>query len=91
MRAERKEKMEQRILDKIDAVIQQAAPELKELALKLHANPELGHEEFKACQWQVELLRRYGFEAADHYCDIPTAYHAVYRGAKPGVKIAMLT
>ena len=91
MRAERKEKMEQRILDKIDAVIQQAAPELKELALKLHANPELGHEEFKACQWQVELLRKYGFEAADHYCDIPTAYHAVYRGAKPGVKIAMLT
>ena len=91
MRAERKEKMEQRILDKIDAVIQQAAPELKELALKLHANPELGNEEFKACQWQVELLRKYGFEAADHYCDIPTAYHAVYRGAKPGVKIAMLT
>ena len=43
MRAERKEKMEQRILDKIDAVIQQAAPELKELALKLHSNPELGH------------------------------------------------
>ena len=58
MSAERKKKMEQRILDKIDAVIQQAAPELKELALNLHANPELGHEEFKACQWQVELLKK---------------------------------
>ena len=58
--------MDQMILDKIDAALCQAAPELKELALKLHANPELGHEEFKACQWQVELLRNYGFEAADH-------------------------
>ena len=36
--------MDQKILHKIDAVVQQAAPELKELAIKLHANPELGHE-----------------------------------------------
>ena len=59
--------MDQKILHKIDAVVQQAAPELKALAIKLHANPELGHEEFKACQWQVELLKKYGFEAADHF------------------------
>lgn len=83
--------MDQKILEKLDACLEQAAPELKELALNLHANPELGHEEFKACKWQMDLLKKYGFEAADNFCDIPTAYHASYKGAKPGVKIAMLT
>lgn len=83
--------MDQKILEKINAAVAQAAPELKELALNLHANPELGHAEFKACQWQIELLKKYGFEAEDNFCDIPTAYRAIYKSGKPGVKIAMLT
>lgn len=82
--------MEQRILEKIDAVIQQIGHEVKELALKIHENPELGHEEFKACKWQMELLEKYGFSAEDNFCGIPTAYRAVYKGSKPGIKIAML-
>lgn len=82
--------MKPEIQEKIETTIRQITPELKELALNLHANPELGMQEFKACKWQMELLKKYGFQTEDNFCDIPTAYHAVYKGAKPGVKIAML-
>lgn len=66
------------------------APQLKKLALDIHANPEIGLEEVKACQWQCELLESYGFTVEKEFCDIPTAYRAVYRGNKPGPKMAML-
>ena len=82
--------MKPEIQEKIETTIRQITPELKELALNLHANPELGMQEFKACKWQMELLKKYGFQTEDNFCDIPTAYHAVYKGAKPGVKIAVL-
>ena len=65
-------------------------PELKQLALDIHANPELGLQEVKACQWQCELLEKYGFTVEKGFCEIPTAYRAVYKGAKDGPKIAML-
>lgn len=77
-----KEQIEQRV-----AAI---APELKTLALDIHANPELGMGEKKACQWQCALLEKYGFAIEKNFCDFPTAYRAVYKGSKPGPKIAML-
>ncbi len=67
------------------------APQLKKLALDIHANPELGMAEFKACQWQCDLLECYGFQIEKGYCDIPTAYKAVYKGSIDGPKIAMLS
>ena len=67
------------------------APELKKLALDIHDNPELGHQEFKACGWQADLLRKYGFEVEVGFEGIPTAYRAVYKGAAgAGPKLAML-
>ena len=82
--------MEHNSLKRIDEIVKSLEPELKELALKIHANPELGNQEFKACRWQMELLEKYGFEVSDNFCDIPTAYHAAYRGKKDGPKLAML-
>lgn len=84
--------MEQKEKDmsRIQTIVGELAPELKDLALKIHDNPELGNREYKACQWQLELLKKYGFEASDNFCEIPTAYKAVYKGKKPGPKIAML-
>lgn len=74
----------------IEKIVEQYAPELRKLAIDIHDNPELGRQEFKACKWQTELLEKYGFEVETGYCDIETAYHAVYRGEKEGPKIAML-
>ena len=71
--------MEHNSLKRIDEIVKSLEPELKELALKIHANPELGNQEFKACRWQMELLEKYGFEervqtaaADDHDTLVPT-------------------
>jgi len=73
-----------------ELVINKMEMELRELALKIHANPEIGLKEHTACKWQCDLLRKYGFEVESPYAGYETAYKAVYRGSKPGPKIAML-
>ena len=78
------------IQNRAEKKVEMLAPELKELSLKIHENPELGKEEFKACRWQVELLKKYGFDAQYNFCGIPTAYHASYISGKPGPKLAFL-
>ncbi len=82
--------MDKRILDRVNNIVDGLEPELKKLALDIHDNPELGLEEFKACQWQVDLLTKYGFQVETNYCGIPTAYRATYKGAKAGPRIGML-
>ena len=47
--------------DRAIKITDQLMPDLEELALKIHANPEIGLEEEKACAWQVDLLKKYGF------------------------------
>lgn len=51
--------------------------ELRDLALKIHANPELGLEERLACAWHTELLREWGFEVTTPFAGLETAYNAV--------------
>lgn len=76
--------------EKVSKIVDALAPELRKLALDIHDNPELGLQEYKACAWQKELLGRYGFEIEENFCDIETSYKAVYKGRKPGPKIAFL-
>ena len=82
--------MEKALIERVEKTVEALKPELKELTLNIHSNPELGNQEYKAYAWQLELLKKYGFDITEHYCDIETAYKAVYKGAKPGPKIAML-
>ena len=77
--------------------ILQAADDLRgeqlTLSHNIHENPELGYEEHKAVQWQVELLRKYGFEVENPYSGMNTAYCASIRfgkGRKKGPRIAFL-
>lgn len=77
-------------MERIAEIVAELAPELRKLTLDIHDNPEVGGQEYKALAWQVELLNKYGFETESNYCDIPTSYKAVYKGAKKGPKIAML-
>lgn len=76
--------------EKIEKTAAALEPELKKLALDIHDNPELGNQEVKACQWQTELLQKYGFEVERNFVQIPTAYRAAYKGKKEGPRIAML-
>lgn len=76
--------------ERVSKIVDRLAPELRKLALDIHDNPELGLQEYKACAWQKELLGRYGLAIEENFCDIETSYKAVYKGRKPGPKIAFL-
>jgi Metal-dependent amidase/aminoacylase/carboxypeptidase len=82
--------MDQITIQRVSDLVDSLRDEMVEMSLAIHDHPELGHQEFFAKGLQVEKLRHYGFEVEENYCDIPTAYRAVYKGKKPGPKIAML-
>jgi metal-dependent amidase/aminoacylase/carboxypeptidase family protein len=49
---------------------------LLNLSHRIHANPELGYEEYRACAWLCEELSQAGFTVSRGVCDIPTAFIA---------------
>ena len=46
------------------------------LSHRIHANPELGFEEEKACGWLADELAGAGFDVQRGVCDVPTAFIA---------------
>jgi amidohydrolase len=46
------------------------------LSNRIHANPEIGFEEERACQWLSEELANAGFSVKSGICDLPTAFAA---------------
>ena len=76
--------------NRTDAIVSALSPELKEMASFIHANPELGHEEYKAYEAQLALLKKYGFVMYKGYCGYETAYKATYEGGKKGPTVAFL-
>lgn len=53
-----------------------AQTKLLSLSHRIHANPELGFEEEKACGWLSEELSDAGFRVTRGVCDLPTAFIA---------------
>lgn len=64
--------------------------ELRELALKIHSNPELAFNEYKAVQWLTEPLKKAGFEVEIGIAGLETAFRASWTGGKEGPTIALL-
>jgi amidohydrolase len=60
---------------------------LKEIALKIHANPELGLQEFKASDWLTQYLKEKGFAIERGICGMPTAFRATYGKDKPFIAL----
>src|SRR5437870_3994195 len=46
------------------------------LSHRIHAHPELGFEEERACAWLSEMLADAGFAVETGVCDLPTAFIA---------------
>ena len=65
--------------------IETERPPLQGLALKIHANPELGLQEFKACEWLTQHLTQRGFNIERGICEMPTAFRATYGKGKPAI------
>src|SRR5271157_5802661 len=73
------EKLKQAVISQINTERLQ----LTELALKIHDNPELGLQEFKACEWLTQYLAKRDFAIEKGICEIPTAFRATYGKGKP--------
>jgi len=62
--------------------VERAREELVALSHRIHAHPELGFEEERACAWLCELLAGAGLEVERGVGDLPTAF-AARAGAGP--------
>ena len=82
--------MDKQMIERVSAAVEPLRGELVDMSRTIHDHPELGGEERLAARLQVELLRKYGFAVEEGFCGFPTAYRAVYKGKKPGPRIAML-
>ena len=47
------------------------------LSHRIHAHPELGWEEVRACAWTCEELSAAAFDVTPGICDLPTAFEAL--------------
>jgi amidohydrolase len=69
------------VTDEID----RRASELRDIALKIHANPELAFNEFQASALLTEYLKQNGFTVKRGIYDLPTAFEAGYGKGQPSV------
>ena len=75
-----------RALAALDAV----AAEARELALRIHAHPEVGFEERQAAAWVSEALERHGYRVERGVADIETAIVARAEGRGPGPTVGLI-
>jgi amidohydrolase len=70
--------------------LERLAPAVRELALKIHANPEVGFQEERASQWVAAALQQHGYEVERGAGGLPTAIRAVARGRASGPAIGLI-
>ncbi len=70
--------------------VEQAGDELWELALRIHANPELCYKEEKAAAWLTEFLEKRGCRVERGVGGLPTAFRAEVPGSGPGPTVAIM-
>ena len=78
--------LKMRALAALDAV----AAEARDLALRIHANPEIGYEERRAVAWVSEALERHGYSVRRGVADIETAIVARAEGRRPGPTVGLI-
>ena len=72
----------------LDLQVKKYMDEIWEFSLYIHDNPELGYEEFKACEAQCNILKEMGFQVQKGVEELKTAYIATYGEGKPVIGIA---
>jgi amidohydrolase len=76
------------LAERIDLAVDRHASTLRDLALRIHANPELKFEEFKASGWIDETLEGAGLAVERGVGGLPTALRS--RSGSIGPSIAVL-
>lgn len=81
-------------MDKYKSIINDSIENLKKdlikLSKKIHANPELCFEEYKAAGWLMELAEAHGFNIENPVGGLETAFKASYKSNRQGPTIAFL-
>ncbi|MDQ0256933.1 amidohydrolase [Evansella vedderi] len=77
--------------DKIIQSIEENREAFYQISQYIGNNPELGNEEFKACQALTEELVKHGFTVKTGVVDQPTAFEAFYDSGKPGPHIGYMS
>lgn len=72
------------------AAVDSLAAQVTELALNIHAHPELSFEEVESAAALISPLRAAGFVIEEQLGGLPTAFRATYDSGKPGPVIALL-
>jgi amidohydrolase len=65
-------------------------PEARDLALRIHAHPEVGFEEHRAVEWIAEMLERHDLAVERGVAQIPTALVARASGGAPGPTVGLI-
>ncbi|MFC0272977.1 M20 family metallopeptidase [Metabacillus herbersteinensis] len=76
--------------DAIQAAVDARDHELRELSLKIHANPELCFHEYQAMEWLTEPLEKAGFEIEKGISNLETSFRAIWEGKPGGPTVALL-
>ena len=72
---------------KVIAEVEAHRPELIEVSLKIHANPEAAFQETKAARWLAEYLEGKGFAVERGICRLETAFRATSGEGAPRLAI----
>lgn len=84
--------MEMEIIKKhYDDYLDSRLDELWDIAKYVHANPEIGYQEKKACSIQCKFLKENGFEVEENLGELPTAYKATYQYKEGDLTIAVVS
>jgi amidohydrolase len=65
--------------------IEDRRSELRDLSLKIHANPELGFQEVRAAGWLCDYLEQNGFQVERGFAELQTAFKASYGRVRPAI------
>ncbi|WP_010281414.1 M20 family metallopeptidase [Bacillus timonensis] len=73
------------------AAIEENKDRFYEISAYIGANPELGHEEYKACKILTDELKKHNFSVEIGTAGLPTAFEATFDSGKPGATIGIMS
>jgi amidohydrolase len=71
----------------VTAKVEAQRRQLRDLSLKIHANPELGFKEVKAAAWLTQYLEKNGFSVERGICKLETAFRGSYGEGKSAIAL----
>ena len=82
--------LSEKYLDTLFAKLDSMKVELSDMARTMWENPELGHQEYIACELMASMLEKANFNVERKAANMDTAFFASKKSSKPGPKVAFV-